>query len=163
MHQLQLDPVVLVNFLIDHQATIDGAVGGPGDYLVGPSVPLQDLVQAAGGTANWADKSGVELISTSVDGQTGRAETKRVNLPLRQSMLADYIVRPHDALRFNQVFTDVNVGNGDFARRSPLSRHLCHRAGRTFVRSADARRWAEQHSLSYLHGVPAQGGGGGGA
>ena len=109
-HQLQLDAVVLVNFLIDHQSTIDGAVGGPGDYLVGPNVPLQDLVQAAGGTANWADQSGVELISTSIDSQTGRAETKRVNLPLRQSMLADYIVKPRDSLRFNQVFTDVNVG-----------------------------------------------------
>ena len=110
VRQLQIDPVVLVNFLIDHQATIDGAVGGPGDYLVGPNVPLQDLVQAAGGTANWADRSGVELISTSVDSQSGRAETKRVNLPLRQSMLADYVVRPRDSLRFNQVFTDVNVG-----------------------------------------------------
>jgi protein involved in polysaccharide export with SLBB domain len=109
-HQLQIDPVVLVNFLIDHQATIDGAVGGPGDYLVGPNVPLQDLVQAAGGTANWADQSGVELTSTSVDSQTGRAETKRVNLPLRQSMLAEYVVKPRDSLRFNQVFSDVNVG-----------------------------------------------------
>lgn len=110
-HQLQIDPVVLVNFLMDHQVTINGAVRGPGDYFVGPNVPLQDLVQAAGGTLNWADQGGVELISTSIDSQSGRSETKRVNLPLRQSMLATYTVRPRDSLRFNQVFSDVDVGN----------------------------------------------------
>ncbi len=110
-HQLQVDPIVLVNFLMDHQATLDGAVRGPGDYFIGPNVSLQDLVQAAGGTLNWADQSGIELISTTVDAQSGRSETSRVNLPLRQSMLANYIVRPHDSLRFNQVFSNVDVGN----------------------------------------------------
>ena len=109
-HQLEVDPIVLVNFLMDQQATIDGAVRGPGDYFVGPNVPLQTLVQAAGGTLNWADQSGVELISTAVDRQTGKAETRRLNLPLRQSMLADYVVKPRDSLRFNQVFNDVDVG-----------------------------------------------------
>jgi protein involved in polysaccharide export with SLBB domain len=109
-HQLQMDPVVLVNFLIDHQTSIDGAVRGPGDYFVGPNVSLQDLVQASGGTLNWADQSGVELTSTLVDPGTGKSQTKRVNLPLRQEMLATYLVRPHDALRFNQVFNDVDVG-----------------------------------------------------
>jgi protein involved in polysaccharide export with SLBB domain len=109
-HQLEVDPIVLINFLMDQQATIDGAVRGPGDYFVGPNVPLQTLVQAAGGTLNWADQSGVELISTAVDRQTGKAETRRLNLPLRQSMLADYVVKPRDSLRFNQVFNDVDVG-----------------------------------------------------
>lgn len=109
-HQLDFDPLVLANFLMDHQVTIDGAVRGPGDYFVGPNVPLQDLVEAAGGTINWADQSGVELISTSVDAQTGRAETRRLTLPLRQSTLASYVVRPHDSLRFNQVFNDANIG-----------------------------------------------------
>jgi protein involved in polysaccharide export with SLBB domain len=108
--QLGLDPLVLVNFLMDHQVTLEGAVRSPGDYFIGPNVQLQDLVQAAGGTLNWADQSGVELISTAVDSQTGRAETRRINMPLRQSTLADYVVRPHDSLRFNQVFSDVNVG-----------------------------------------------------
>ena len=108
--QLNVDQLVLVNFLSDHQVVLNGAVSGPGAYFVGPNVPLQDLVQAAGGTANWADESGVELISTAVDRQTGRSATSRTQLPLRQGMLADYVVHPRDQLRFNQVFTDSGVG-----------------------------------------------------
>ena len=91
--QLGVDQLVLINFLMDHQVGLDGAVNGPGSYFVGPSVPLQDLVQAAGGTANWADESGVELISTAVDSQSGHSATRRTQLPLRQGMLASYIVR----------------------------------------------------------------------
>jgi protein involved in polysaccharide export with SLBB domain len=108
--QLQVDQLVLVNFLSDHQTVLNGAVSGPGSYFVGPNVPLQDLVQAAGGTVNWADESGVELISTAVDTQAGHSATRRVQLPLRQGMLADYIVHPKDQFRFNQVFTDAGLG-----------------------------------------------------
>ncbi len=108
--QLGIDQLVLVNFLMDHQATLNGAVGGPGSFFIGPSVPLQDLVQAAGGTTNWADESGVELISTAVDTQTGRSSTRRTQLPLRQGMLASYVVHPGDQFRFNQVFTDSGLG-----------------------------------------------------
>ncbi|HWC64425.1 MAG TPA: SLBB domain-containing protein [Rhizomicrobium sp.] len=108
--QLQVDQLVLVNFLADHQAVLNGAVSGPGSYFVGPNVALQDLVQAAGGTANWADESGVELISTAVDSRSGRAATQRVQLPLRQGTLADYIVHPKDQFRFNQVFNDASLG-----------------------------------------------------
>ncbi|HWY61191.1 MAG TPA: SLBB domain-containing protein [Rhizomicrobium sp.] len=109
--QLAVDQLVLVNFLSDHQAVLDGAVSGPGSYFVGPSVPLQDLVQAAGGTINWADESGVELISTAVDTQAGRSATQRVQLPLRQGALANYIVHPRDEFRFNQIFTDAGMGS----------------------------------------------------
>jgi protein involved in polysaccharide export with SLBB domain len=109
--QLQVDPLVLVNFFIDHQVTLDGAVRGPGTYYVGPNAVLQDLVQAAGGTVNWADESGVELISTLVDSQSGRSQTQRTQLPLRQGMFASYVVKPHDQFRFNQVFTDAGLGS----------------------------------------------------
>lgn len=109
--QLGVDPLVLMSFLVDSRAHLDGAVRGPGSYLVGPHVALSDLVQAAGGTASWADESGVELISTAVDGQQGRSATQRVTLPLRQGTLASYIVRPRDQLRFNKVFTDVGIGS----------------------------------------------------
>ena len=109
--QLNIDQLVLVNFLIDHQAGLNGAVSGPGSYFVGPSVPLQALVEAAGGTTNWADESGVELFSTQVDAQTGHSMTRQTMLPLRQGTLASYIVHPRDQLRFNQVFTDSGLGS----------------------------------------------------
>jgi len=109
--QLGVDPLVLVNFLIDHRARLDGAVNGPGPYFVGPNATLNDLVAAAGGTAKWADESGVELLTTAVDGRTGRAATQRQTLPLRQGTLASYVVRPRDQIHFNQVFTDSGIGS----------------------------------------------------
>jgi polysaccharide export outer membrane protein len=109
--QLGVDPLVLVNFLIDHRARLDGAVNGPGPYFVGPNATLNDLVQAAGGTAKWADESGVELLTTAVDSRTGRAATQRQTLPLRQGTLASYVVRPRDQIHFNQVFTDSGIGS----------------------------------------------------
>jgi protein involved in polysaccharide export with SLBB domain len=109
--QLGVDPLVLVNFITDHQVTLDGAVRGPGSYFVGPGATLKDLVAAAGGTINWADNSGVELISTAIDANTGRSLTQHVQLPLQQGLLANYVVKPHDGFRFNEVFNDGNVGN----------------------------------------------------
>lgn len=109
--QLGIDPLILINFFIDHRARLDGAVRGPGPYFVGPNVSLADLVQAAGGTASWADESGVELLTTAVDVRSGRATSQRQTLPLKQDTLVSYIVRPRDQLHFNQVFTDVGVGS----------------------------------------------------
>jgi protein involved in polysaccharide export with SLBB domain len=108
--QLDVDPLVLVNFLIDHRARLDGAVRGPGSYFVGPSATLDELVQAAGGTISWADESGVQLLTTAADPRTGRAVSRREILPLHQGMLASYVVHPRDQIHFNQIFTDVNVG-----------------------------------------------------
>lgn len=109
--QLAVDPLILMNFLVDSRMRIDGAVRGPGYYLIGSSATLDDVVRAAGGTINWADESGVELISTAIDRQTGRSMTQRVRLPLHQGALASYVVRPGDQIRFGQVFTDVGVGS----------------------------------------------------
>ena len=126
--QLEIDPLVLVNFLIDHQARLDGAVRGPGPYFVGPNASLADLVQAAGGTVSWADESGVELLTTAVDSRNGRAATQRQTLPLRQGTLASYVVRPKDQLHFNKVFTDTGIGSvsvqGEvrFAGNYPITR-----------------------------------------
>lgn len=127
-HQLDIDPLVLVNFLIDHRAKLDGAVHGPGPYFVGPNVTLSDLVQAAGGTDSWADESGIELLTTVVDSRNGRAASQRQTLPLHQGTLASYIVRPHDQFHFNKVFTDAGIGSvtvqGEvrFAGNYPITR-----------------------------------------
>ncbi|MES2256293.1 MAG: SLBB domain-containing protein [Pseudomonadota bacterium] len=110
VRQLDVDPLVLINFLIEHRARLDGAVRGPGSYFVGPSVTLSEMVQAAGGTVNWADESGVELITTAIDRQTGKAVTRRQSLPLRQATLAAYTVRARDTLHLNQIFTSVGIG-----------------------------------------------------
>jgi protein involved in polysaccharide export with SLBB domain len=110
VRQLDVDPLVLINFLIEHRARLDGAVRGPGSYFVGPNVALSDMVQAAGGTLNWADETGIELITTAIDRQTGKAETRHQALQLREPMLANYTVRPRDTLHFNQVFTSVGIG-----------------------------------------------------
>jgi len=126
--QLGADPLVLINFLIDHRARLDGAVRGPGPYFVGPNVSLADLVQAAGGTVSWADESGVELLTTAVDSRNGRAVSQRQTLPLHQGTLASYVVRPRDQLHFNQVFTDTGIGSvsvqGEvrFAGNYPITR-----------------------------------------
>lgn len=109
--QLGVDPMVLINFILDHQVSLDGAVRGPGSYFVGPGATLKDLVEAAGGTINWADDSGVELISTAINSNTGRSVTQHLTLPLQQSLLASYVVKPHDGFRFNQVYNDGNIGN----------------------------------------------------
>ena len=110
VRQLDVDPLVLINFLIEHRARLDGAVRGPGSYFVGPNVGLNDLVQAAGGTLNWADENGVELITTAIDRQTGKAATRRQSLALRQATLANYVVRSRDTLHFNQISTNVGIG-----------------------------------------------------
>lgn len=109
--QLHIDPLVLMYFLMDHEATIGGAVRGSGEYLVGPDVNLQELVAAAGGTSGWVNQSGVEIISTSVDPAVGRAQTTRQLLPFGESQLANYVVRPHDEIRFSQVYTSVGAGS----------------------------------------------------
>jgi protein involved in polysaccharide export with SLBB domain len=109
--QLGVDALVLINFLIDHRATINGAVRGAGAFFVGPNVSLDELVQAAGGTVNWANESGVELVSTVVDNASGRAETRRLTLPLKQGLLASYTVRPHDQFNFSRIFSDVGLGS----------------------------------------------------
>jgi protein involved in polysaccharide export with SLBB domain len=109
--QLGIDTLVLVHFMMDHEVTLNGAVHGPGNYLIGPSVNLHELVAAAGGTAQWADQSGVQVTSTMVDQTAGRAVTRTAMLPLTQDTLATYIVRPRDDLRFNEVFTNAGIGS----------------------------------------------------
>jgi len=109
--QLRVDPLVLMNFLEDRSISVDGEVQGPGLYLVGPDADIQSVVTAAGGLGRWADRSAVEVISTSVDTNAGRSQTTRRTLSLVGDADAGYIVSPHDEVRFNEVFTSVGVGS----------------------------------------------------
>ncbi len=97
---LRVEPAVVANFIQDHLVTVSGAVRGPGSYLVGPDLPLSTLVQAAGGTVNWSDKTGVERVSTVVDAGTGMARTAMQTLDINQTQFATAIVRPRDQYRF---------------------------------------------------------------
>jgi len=108
--QLSFDPRILAHFLLDHAATISGAVRGEGLYIIGPHVNLPELLAAAGGTNSRADQSSVELISSDVDVNTGVAVNHRYMLPLNKGPLVDYIVKPGDEIRFNQTYTDEDAG-----------------------------------------------------
>jgi protein involved in polysaccharide export with SLBB domain len=109
--QLRIDRAVLISFLEDHEVTLNGAVRAPGTYVVGPGVNLHDLVTVAGGTARWADESGVELITTDVNQRTGSAVTVRKVLSLNESNLANYDIKAHDEFRFREVFNDIGLGS----------------------------------------------------
>ena len=97
---LKVEPAIAANFLQEHLVTLTGAVRGSGSYLVGPDLPLATLVQAAGGTVNWSDKTGVERITTVVDSATGQARTTTQVLDINQQQFATTIVRPKDNYRF---------------------------------------------------------------
>lgn len=108
--QLDVDALVLAHFLSDQSAVIGGAVQGAGNYLVGPGVTLQDLVAAVGGTQRWTDKNHVEIVSTAVLPDTEKSETQRQLISLNDPSSAAYQVKPHDEIRFNQIYVSVGAG-----------------------------------------------------
>jgi protein involved in polysaccharide export with SLBB domain len=110
-NQLRVDPLVLINFLEDRSVNVDGAVQGPGLYLVGPDADIQSVLIAAGGVVRWADKSSVEVISTSVDANNGKSQTEHRTLSLASAADAGYIVSPRDEVRVSEVFTSVGLGS----------------------------------------------------
>ncbi|GAA0562716.1 SLBB domain-containing protein [Rhizomicrobium electricum] len=138
--QLKVDPLVLINFLDDRAVTVDGAVQGPGIYLVGPDADIRSLLAAAGGVSRRADKSTVEVISTTVDAGTGKSSTERRTLALTDATDAAFIVSPRDQVRVNEVYTAATSGsvtvqgqvrNGGTYRimRGEHLSDLLHRAG----------------------------------
>jgi protein involved in polysaccharide export with SLBB domain len=107
---LKVEPAIAANFLQEHLVTINGAIRGSGNYLVGPDLPLSTLLQAAGGTVNWSDKTGVERVSTVVDAVTGRARTTTQVLDINQQQFATTIVRPKDSYRFPEAAVQLLTG-----------------------------------------------------
>lgn len=108
--QIGIDPVVLISFLADHRVTLNGAVRGPGIYLVGSDITLDELVEAAGGPLKWTDMSNVVVQRTDVDSSTGRSKTQQLTIPVTSGNLASIDVRLRDAFRFNPVYTDADQG-----------------------------------------------------
>jgi len=108
--QIGIDPVVLISFLSDHRTTLNGAVRGPGTYLVGGDITLDELVEAAGGPLKWTDLSNVSLLRIDVDPATGRSKTKQLTVPITGENLASIDVRLRDTYRFNPVYTDADQG-----------------------------------------------------
>jgi polysaccharide biosynthesis/export protein len=108
--QLYVDPLVLINFLQDHSTNVDGAIRGPGLYLIGPNADIQSLIEAAGGVTQWADRTSIEVISTHVDTSTGNAQTERITVSLADASSASMTISPHDSVRIHEVFTKVGVG-----------------------------------------------------
>lgn len=108
--QLGIDPLILAQFFLDHRVTLSGAVRSPGAYIAASNITLDNLVSAAGGTISWADKSGVELVTTDMNPNTGHAETHRRLLKISQASLNTISLQPHDEVRFNKVFSDLDHG-----------------------------------------------------
>jgi protein involved in polysaccharide export with SLBB domain len=109
--QLRVDPLVLINFLDDRAVNVDGAVQGPGLYLVGPDADIAALLAAAGGLARWADKSAVEVISTTVDAGASQSVTERRTVSLLDPVQAAFIVAPRDQVRVGEVYTATTAGS----------------------------------------------------
>jgi protein involved in polysaccharide export with SLBB domain len=108
--QIGIDPIVLISFLADHRVTLNGAVRGPGTYLVGDSITLDELVEAAGGPLKWTDLSQVLLSHTEVDPASGRSKTQQLTVPITGKNLAAIPVQLRDVFRFNPVYTNVDRG-----------------------------------------------------
>lgn len=109
--QLRIDPLVLTNFLNDRVVNVDGAVQGPGIYLVGPDADVQSLLAASGGLSRTADRANIEVLSTVVDTAAGRSSTERRVLSLADAGSASYIVAPRDELRVSEVFSAAAIGS----------------------------------------------------
>ncbi|MDE2184859.1 MAG: SLBB domain-containing protein [Alphaproteobacteria bacterium] len=109
--QLHVDALVLANFLEDHTVNVDGAVNGPGIYFVGQDADIQSVLAASGGMMRWADRTSVEVISTSVDPNTASSQTVRRTLSLANGADSAFVVSPQDNVHVNEVYTAVGIGS----------------------------------------------------
>ena len=108
--QLQLDPLVLANFLADNRVTVRGGVRGPGIYIVGPGTKLADLVSAAGGVLHWTEGTPLSVTTTALNAQTGETQTSEQTLTFNPQTMASYDLKPQDSIRINQADAAVNAG-----------------------------------------------------
>jgi protein involved in polysaccharide export with SLBB domain len=77
------------NLRLQEVVSIDGYVRNPGRYIFSDSMTLEDLILAAGGFAEGADLSEVEIARMPLDGRRTDTTAVVVRVPLRASRLGN--------------------------------------------------------------------------
>ncbi len=96
----------LAPIVVDHLATISGAVSQSGDYPLMPQTPLGEMIAAAGGLRTDADLSTVEVATTLLLPTEARALTERNNFDLRDGNYDRVLIGPRNVVMIRQL-----VGN----------------------------------------------------
>lgn len=94
----------LLPFAIEHLMTLEGAVRTPGAFPVVEGTRLKDIIGTAGGVANNADLSAVELTKLQ---DTGAVLRQMVTL---EAALNDFTVEPGASVRVNPRFSQLDSG-----------------------------------------------------
>jgi protein involved in polysaccharide export with SLBB domain len=109
----------LLPFVLDQAVLLTGEVGLPGLYPVTSDTGLDAVLAAAGGAADTADLSTVELSREPAD-NTGTLPLTRLALDLRSRNFAAVRLSPRDAVRLPRGFADRDTGpitlSGEFLR-----------------------------------------------
>jgi protein involved in polysaccharide export with SLBB domain len=109
----------LLPFLLDQAVLLTGEVGLPGLYPITGDTGLDAVLAAAGGAADTADLSTVELAREPAE-NTGTLPLTRLVLDLRSRNFAAVRLSPRDAVRLPRGFADRDTGpvtlTGEFLR-----------------------------------------------
>lgn len=104
------DNPVLAAFLKERAVFLRGAVRNPGYYPVATGVTLDTVLAAAGGLALEANTGNIEVTSNTIgeglqkDRRTG---TRRLNVNMHDTNLADITIGAGDSIRVNQRFDKI--------------------------------------------------------
>jgi len=93
----------LLAFALEHAAAVTGRVRVPGIFPVAGSANVSDLISYAGGFANDADLTGIELTSLDANGAVSRRQ-------FDFSASAAEVVRSGDNMRIHQLENDMEEG-----------------------------------------------------
>jgi protein involved in polysaccharide export with SLBB domain len=109
----------LLPFALDQAVMLTGEVGLPGLYPITGDTGLDAVLAAAGGAADTADLSTVELSREPAE-NTGTLPLSRLTLDLRSRNFAAVRLSPRDAVRLPRGFADRDTGpvtlSGEFLR-----------------------------------------------
>ncbi len=110
----------LLPYLLEHAISVDGEVRRPGVYPVARGTNLAEIVAVAGGVTATADLRNIELTRFEIDRPTGRADFRREELALAEADFSQVKLEAGDAVRFNPVFNQRDLGPvtlaGEFRR-----------------------------------------------